>query len=355
MIGTHPSGHGGVASVCKMLMESPLKSEFNLAFIATHSSSGRLLAVCFYCVAIFRLLYELAVSKIGFVHFHLASRGSFLRKYLLAKLCARFGCSYIVHLHGAEFDLFYTNECDSKRQQRVRWLFEHAEVIVVLGERWSRWVNSEFNCKRIEIIYNASNLPSIFKEVNSPTSKSSILFLGRIGTRKGVHDLLRAFQTVRQSYPEVELLLGGDGDQTEFLQQAQQLQLGNSVRFLGWVGFEQKQQLLREAAVYVLPSYNEGFPVGIVEAMAFSLPIVATTVGGIPDAIESGKHGILVPPGDVIALEQALITLFNDREFATELGRAALNRYQTTFSRDVVIGHWTKLYRSLQCNRRSGV
>nr|WP_241214457.1 glycosyltransferase family 4 protein [Vibrio alfacsensis] len=149
---------------------------------------------------------------------------------------------------------------------------------------------------KVHVIYNAVDTLDLNR---SNIDQGRILFLGRLGERKGVKDLIDAFAIVLKQYPDCRLTLGGDGDIATFKQQVKNLGISNNVDFLGWVAGEQKKIWLSKADVYCLPSYNEGFPMGVLEAMSANIPVVASTAGGIPDAIENSVDGLLIEAGDV--------------------------------------------------------
>ena len=109
--------------------------------------------------------------------------------------------------------------------------------------------------------------------------------------------------------------------------------LGNAVTFAGWVRGEEKLALLQEAALLALPSYAEGVPIAVLEAMAAGLPVVTTPVGGIPDLIADGRNGLLVQPGDVPALASAINRLLDDPALRGAMGD--LNRQQVVAEYDV--------------------
>jgi glycosyltransferase involved in cell wall biosynthesis len=116
--------------------------------------------------------------------------------------------------------------------------------------------------------------------------------------------------------------LAGTGDDAAIRARAVELGVENSVEFLGWIEGEAKLRALREAGIYALPSWIEGLPMGLLEAMAVGLPVVATRVGGIPDVVVEGS-GKLVPPKDTDALTAALLELIASAPLRARMGAAA--------------------------------
>ena len=133
-------------------------------------------------------------------------------------------------------------------------------------------------------------------------------------------------------------------------QLAKELGIYNLVDILGWVEGAEKERLLADATVYVLPSYVEGLPMGILEAMAAGLPVIATDVGGIPDAVENGIEGILVQPGDVSAITDAIRMLLSQPGLRARMGKAGRQKVLDSFIPERVLPRLEQIYRDLGVN-----
>jgi len=169
---------------------------------------------------------------------------------------------------------------------------------------------------------------------------------------KGVFDLLEVAERVRAAVPGVRFTLGGDGPELAAVRQAA-ARLGPWVQAPGWIGGTALHDAFRRASVFALPSYNEGFPVCIVEAMVAGLPVVSTDVWGIPEAVLHGETGIVHRPGDQEALAAALIALLGDRTRARAMGRAGRERALRCFARDVLVGQTRAIWEELAARPRS--
>ena len=152
------------------------------------------------------------------------------------------------------------------------------------------------------------------KAVTSHTKPTNILFLGRLAEKKGVQYLLPAFANIHKQFPDVRLIIAGDGPWLERLKTlADDLELEGKVRFSGFVSGQQKADAIAAADVYVVPSIiaangdAEGLPVSLMEGLAAGKVCIATNESGADDIIEDGKDGFLIPQKDVQALEKALI------------------------------------------------
>ena len=119
----------------------------------------------------------------------------------------------------------------------------------------------------------------------------------------------------------LQLLLGGDGDIEEVNQIITNEKLERIVKYEGWVSGNKKVELLNMADAYILPSYNEGLPISVLEAMSYELPIISTRVGGIPEILEDGTNGFIMEPGDKKAIKEAIERLMDDEDLRKKMGQ----------------------------------
>jgi glycosyltransferase involved in cell wall biosynthesis len=179
-----------------------------------------------------------------------------------------------------------------------------------------------------------------------PPTRPVVLQVGRLHPQKGPDILLAAARAVLARRPETTFLLAGDGPWRTALARALQAGgLTENVRILGWRA--DVPALMAASEVVVLPSRWEGLPYALLEAMALARPCVATTVGGCPEAIESGVSGLLIPPQDPDALAEAILALLADPAWARALGEAAAQRVAQCFSLERSVAQTVALYERL--------
>jgi glycosyltransferase involved in cell wall biosynthesis len=171
-----------------------------------------------------------------------------------------------------------------------------------------------------------------------------VLFVGWLLEAKGVRELLEAAARL----PDMHLTLVGP-EETSFVAtlRAPLEALGSRVRVLPARPRAEVIALYHEADLFVLPTWREGFPNVVLEAMAAGLPVVATPVGAIPDAVRDGEEGLLVPVRDARALERALATLIADPELRLAMGRRARARAEAVFSLPAVVEQLEAVYQEL--------
>jgi glycosyltransferase involved in cell wall biosynthesis len=173
-----------------------------------------------------------------------------------------------------------------------------------------------------------------------------VLFLGRLNRDKGVLDLTKAFVKLAAETPEPVLLVVGPDEEGIFEEALHDC--ATCARRVRRVGFTQNPEwYLAGADILCLPSYREGFGLVIVEAAAVGIPSVCSNIYGITDAVDNGKTGLLFPPGDIPALEQALSVLVNNDELRHAMAAAAKERALSMFSQDRVVEAMLEFYDQL--------
>lgn len=346
-IATSAEGRGGIATVLSTLGQSGFFKLTNTRLVISHKKGvlGKLSLVINFALAIAQVIALFIKYNVGVVHIHMASRGSYSRKAFLVRLSKMLGAKVIVHLHGAEFQVFYSGESSLKKQSHIRASFNLADKIIVLSTQWQQWMNTIIDIpSKTCVVYNAVPVLSLPKKTEE---KDIILFLGRLGKRKGVDDLINAFSLISQQHPNAELHLGGDGDEDLYKKMISDLSLESKVKLLGWVSGDDKAQHLANATIYCLPSYNEGFPMGVLEAMSSKVSVVSSKAGGIPDAITDKQEGILIDAGDVEALAGGLSDLLGNPELRELYANAAFKKYTDNFSPEVINAQLEDIYDEL--------
>jgi glycosyltransferase involved in cell wall biosynthesis len=343
-LGPALSVRGGVSSVERLIVEH-VGSAVTIRHVATMEDGSLWRKLRVFVSAIGQLHSALRGGERLVVHIHFASRGSTLRKMLLAWMTLRARRPLILHAHGACFDEFF-NGLPRPLQQRLGRTFARADCFVVLSTQWRDFYMRRcgLSSPRVTVLYNPTTLP---EKVPTRAGRDCVqfLFLGRIGQRKGAFDLLQAFSELA---PELRtrsrLVFAGDGDVD--LLRGQARLLGDRVEVHMWMDRARCEELLERSDVFVLPSYQEGVPMAMLEAMAYGLPVITTAVGGIPDVVADQCEGLIVRPGDHAGLRAALRMLIEDEPKRLTLGRHARSRAQS-FDVNRYSADLTRIYRRL--------
>ena len=268
-------------------------------------------------------------KKIKVVHIHTASRNSFLRSSTFARLARFMGRKVLMHIHGGGFKDYYNGH-----KSFVDGILAKCDGIVALSPDWAHYFTEELKCHNVQVVNNLIEPPVLFNMERD--GKLHLLFLGLINEAKGVYDMLELLAANKERY-EGRLMfhVAGNGD-TERLQQViKDLGLAGLVCFEGWASGEKKQQLLNQCDVFVLPSYVEGLPLSILEAMTYSKAVIASRVGAIPSIVLEQENGFLIDPGDMEAMGKAIDRFLDDPSLLARYG-AASGRLCKPFLKDEV-------------------
>jgi len=234
-----------------------------------------------------------------------------------------------------------------------RWGERSAEAVLVITTRLLRLLVSDgVDENRIHLIppgVNPSHFEGPFEDPFSGVGKPRVLFVGRLAPQKGVGTLVTAAALIEN--PSAQVLLVGDGPERSALErEAKRIGVGGRVRFLGFVAHERLPAAMVHADVLVLPSLYEELGTVLLEAMQAALPIVASRTGGIPDVIEDGVNGLLVPPGEPDALARAIDRVLADRALAYRLSEGARARGKD-YDWEVLAGRVLQVYRGITVGR----
>lgn len=324
---------GGVASYVRGMQATPLWGSWDVHHIATHRDGSVAARVGAFARGATAFLWTLVAHRPSLVHLHMASRGSFARKSTLSWIARARGLPVVIHVHGGGFRDFYQSS-PRVLQAYIRATLRGADTVVALGDSWARRLEEIAPRTRVIVVPNGVK-PQTPVGQPGPGDAVRVLFMGDVSADKGAFALLEAWGRLARAAdaPHAELVLAGDG----LLDRARSLVtdqgLGDQVRVLGWVAPADAERLLRSSHVLALPSYHEGQPMAVLEAMAHGLCVVATDVGGIPDLVDS-ECGVLVPVGDVDALTAALRRAITDEADRVRLGSRAACRVREVFDVD---------------------
>ena len=332
MLGPSLNYQGGMTEVIRAYFAAGVFEVWPLRYVSTYQGRGLLTVLRAWLPALCRAL-------IGLIHVHSAAYGSFWRKSALCAMAVAFGVPYVIHLHDGRLGDFYQRGCSGLAKSWVRAVLRKAARVVVLSRHWRDEVRKIEPAARTTIIGNPIPVPVSIAPLRRPAR--TVLFLAWLQREKGVLDLVRAIPIVLRCVPEASFVIAGRavGDSEtpdSILQFARSLRVEHSLRLPGWVDGSKKDDLLRDSDVFVLPSYGEALPLGVLEAMACGVPV-----------IEDRVNGLLVAPGQPEALAGAMVAMLTDDALRSRLREAARGDVRKRFSTESVIKDLETLYRQL--------
>lgn len=345
IVGAFPSPNssivGGIATTCENLMESDFPNHFELILIDSTQRSnpppGFFIRSLSATSRIYRYLLALVFQRLDAVILFTSLGASLLEKGLLAWVARLKGIPVFLFPRGAELITIV----DTKPWQK-KWIIpamRGATHMLCQGPAWQRFAVEQvgFELHQTEIIHNwtaNSELLSIGSKKNGSTRPVTIkiLFLGWLERNKGIFELLESCKNLSKKYNFI-LSIAGDGHaQQDAKKFVTENELEQYVDFMGWVHSYRKLELLESTDILVLPSWAEGFPNAVIEAMAAKVAVVVTAVGNVPDILTNREHALIIPPKNVEALTVAIEELLIDSNFRLQLANSGHDFARETFS-----------------------
>jgi len=320
MLGPALTVKGGVTAVEKLILPA-LPSYIDARHVATMADGGKFSKLLRYLAALPTAVLNFFWADL--VHIHFASRASSMRKKVLAEMALFFGRPVVMHAHGAEYHMYWTEMTEAQRRHKLS-LFKRIDALIVLGDSWRKFFTSiGVPEDKISVLPNPVALPAQIP-IRQADATAQFVYLGIMDYRKGSFDLLEAVASLPEDVRNaVRFVIAGNGEVARMRAEVKAKGLESVVTVRDWLNVQQRDQLLAESDVFVLPSYNEGLPMAMLEAMAWGLPPLCTPVGSIPEYVTSGVNGITVTPGDVPALAQAITQLALNGADRVRMGQQA--------------------------------
>ena len=279
------------------------------------------------------------------IHFHMAAQSSFDRKARFIQRANKAGKKIIIHQHAADFDKYYFEQVNNNKRKKIKEIFDMAIKVIVLSEKWAEFFGNNICAPlKIEILHNGVIIPDYIKE---DYSNHNVLMLGQLCERKGTSDLLKAIPIVLKTIPDAVFYLAGDGDIEKYRKIALENGLDSNVKFPGWVKDVEKEKLLKKCGTFILPSYAEGMPMSVLEAMSYGLATISTNAGGIPQIIEQNISGLRIEAGNIDEIAITLIDILLHEEKRRALGLAGRNRIKNEFDLEKNIVKLEEIYKVL--------
>jgi len=336
---------GGMTSVLRNYLEYDKWDCVKIKYTPTHiDRTGILGKIVYFAIAMVRIFFTFCFGKVDIVHLHVSDTGSFTRKAMIVRLAKRFNKPVILHHHAANFDDYYRSLSDKKKVY-VCNIFDTVDVNIVLSKRLVPMIMDKCKTARAIVVYNA--VPTYDRNLYN-TFAHNILFLGRIEERKGVYDLIDVIAELDSKIDKkYKFMICGDYEIEKARGEIATVGMQHRIERLGWIDNEEKMEVFQKTCINVLPSYNEGLPMTILETMAFGIPNVTTAIASIPEVITNYKNGILITPGDKNALAKAIQYLLSHPNERKAMSDASYQTIEDNFSLKNNLKIVTNLYREL--------
>jgi glycosyltransferase involved in cell wall biosynthesis len=236
----------------------------------------------------------------------------------------------------------------------LRWTLRHAGALTAITDDCRQHaLRAGAPADHIRLVFNGTDLRRFSPGENGsrPDSRfgpNMIFACRQLFPRKGIRFLLEAGAALKPQFPDLKIVVAGDGfERPDLMRLADELGIASDVTFLGWVPNADLPQYYRAAAISVIPSLEEGFGIPAAEAMGCEVAVIASDAGGLPEVVEDGVTGLVVPRGDARALAQAMGSLLADPQRRRRMGLAGRERALRLFDWDRSAQQFEEIYREV--------
>lgn len=332
MLGPSIENRGGMAESEKVILENWKSNVFILKHVVVHRDGSSLKKINTFFIGLLKFLYFLLIKRPVIIYILVSVGVSFYRKSIFILIAKLFHKKIVINSRGGDFQSFYYKS-QKLLKLYIKWILSLADLNIVLAESEKKIFTQISVQSRCQVIHNSIKCPEELK----PTADKTMVVctMSHLSREKGTYDLLEAIPIITAEFPHLEFWLCGDGDYERIKKILVNKRIEKNVRLLGYVDEKKRREVYLNSSIFVLPSYFEGMPRSLLEAMAYGLPSVTTRVNGIPDLLDDGVTGILIEPGDINALACNIIALLRNDQTRYEMGRNARLRVQENFDVDV--------------------
>ena len=308
VVATSRKTRGGITSVVKAHETGEQWKKYHCRWIETHRDGPTWRKLWYLVTALVEYMVLLPFYDI--VHIHIAAVN---RKMPFLFLALLFHKRIITHYH-------FPDPSTTLYSNRYKWCVLHSDICIVLSETWKELFVKLFHVSNIRVIYNPC---SEVEKATFGVREKYILYAGTLSERKGYRDLIKAFSKSANFHPEWKLVFAGNGEIEMAKSLSKEYGITAQCEFLGWIVGNRKKEAFQKASAYCLPSYGEGFPMGVLDAWAYGLPVITTPVGGLPDVLQEGKNALIFTPGDIDSLSKHLDAIMGSEQLRLSLSESS--------------------------------
>lgn len=325
--------YGGQLTACKTLINSNFSKKFKIftlnSTVFTNPPPNLLIRALFAAIRIFKFIYKILINDPKVIIIFVADKFSAIEKGLMIIIAKILNKSVMVFPRaGALIDQYKSNRLF---QKYIKFTFSKSDVFLCQGNSFREFAieKLKFDISRTSIIPNwTAKKEHIAIGSNRDFCEGNyfpkILFLGWLEDFKGIKELLKASLILKNRGHSFKISIAGDGSARKYVvDYISKYNLSKFIYLEGWVDDSKKVTILKESNIFILPSWNEGFPNALIEAMSAGLACIVTRVGTIPDFVDDKKNVLLINPKNINELVFSLEKLFKDDKLRQKISQNA--------------------------------
>jgi len=342
VVGSAEQSHGGVAQVIRTIKKMPIWQAYHCYWLGTQIQRNYAWKLWYAIKA--NIMALLIIWRYDIVHFHtVPDRIGLIIQMPVLLLAKMGGKKIIMQIHMGNQLVHHTHN------RLFKWCLRQANLIILLAKKWERLFLDYYADVDVptKVLYNAC--PAV-PEVSEAEKENIILMAAYYNDNKAPDLLLKAWQKIGNKYPDWKICMLGNGEVERFRRMADDIGLSGSVTFTGYLEGKEKEHFFRQARILCMCSYEEGFPMVVLEAWQYGICVVTTPVGGLPDVLEENRNALIFDFGDWQQLADSLERLFNDTVLRQQMTTYSRHFVEETFSPEQINKQLTDIYRVVFCN-----
>lgn len=313
VVGSAEESRGGVAEAIRMMKKMPVWEQYHCFWLGTQIQRNYAWKLWYAVKANVMALF--IIWRYDIIHFHSVPDKIDLVIKLPIFLLALLGRKRIImHIHMG-------NQLKNHTQNKLfKWCLQRANLIILLAKKWQSLFQDLFADIKTPttVLYNACEY---VPEVPFEEKENIVIMAAYFNDNKAPDLLLKAWKQIGHQFPGWKVYMLGNGEVERFEKMAQSMGLSDSVKFTGYVVGKEKEDYFRKASIYCMCSYEEGFPMSVLEAWANNICVVTTPVGGLPDVLDEGKNALVFNFGDWQELSKKLSFLIENKKNRQEMAK----------------------------------
>ncbi|MEO7453981.1 MAG: glycosyltransferase family 4 protein [Fimbriimonadales bacterium] len=349
LLGPNLNAVSGVSTHLNQLFGSSLAKDFDLVHFKIGSEGkgeSKLASLSRLAASPFSLGWAIITKRPAIVHLNTSlDRKAFWRDLVYLYVARVLGKKIVYQVHGGDLPrVLFDNE-----KGKTKWVeraLRKTDMVSLLSTEEMQAYAEFVPDVRCELIPNAIHLdPKVETPTTPKTRPLELVFVGRLAPSKGVAECIKALKLLQEAGRPMRLTIAGSGPQEAELKQLAQ---NENINFVGPIFDEEKNRLWRESDVFVFPTYHhEGLPYALLESMAAGCVPITTRVGGQPDVMQDGVHGLFIPSKDPRALADAVIKLDDDRNLLLKMAQNGIVRIRDHYNVERLASQFRDVYTSL--------
>lgn len=343
MTGVDKNRLGGMWTVANNYITSEkYNKEIDLIYVPTSTNGNIVKRTLLMIKAFIKIKKIVSKQNIELVHIHMAEKGSTFRARIISKIAKKHNKKVVIHLHAGPFMDWY-NTLNEKRKKQIREMMNQVDLIIVLGNYWKKSLSTLVNKEKIEVVYNGIPIPN---SNNYNCKGENITFMGVLKKEKGIYDLVDSIKEIDSKLDKkYKIKVCGkdlEGNIQDYINQAG---MNERIELTGWIEGEEKEKIITNTALNVLPSYFEALSMTVIESMGQGIPIVTTNISTMNEVLNQEK--LLINPGNTKRLGELILELINNEKERKKISEKEYLRCKEMFDVDKSIEDTLLLYKKI--------